>query len=122
MRETQQTGVFQQPDSYQGMNRYSLANISYTSIQFWRSFADRRWALLFTITQLMCAAPSLQVVQSRVAEVQQRCIVLRSAAQRMNRMRRFGRGLRLSNGSVTEGHSFHAKGLPSIRPVVMISW
>ena len=77
---------------------------------------------LYTITQLMCAAPSLQVVQSLVAEVQQRCIVFKSAAQRMNRMRRFGRGERLSRGSVTEGHSFHPKCRPSIRPVVMTSW
>ena len=43
----------------------------------------RRWSRLFTMTQLMWAAPSLQMEQSRVAEVQQRCIVRRSAAQRM---------------------------------------
>jgi len=72
------------------------------------------------MTQLMWAAPSLQVVQSRVADVQQRCIVFKSAAQRIKWMRRFGRGVRLSSGSVTEGHSLQQNGRPSIRPVVMI--
>ncbi len=57
---------------YQGIRRYSLANISYTSIQFCKSLVEFRWSRLFTITQLICAAPSLHVEQSRVAEVQQR--------------------------------------------------
>ena len=80
------------------------------------------WARLLTITQLMWAAPSLQVLQSRVSEVQQRCMVLRSDAQRMKWVSRRGAGLRLSSGSVTEGHSIQPKGRPSIFPVVMISW
>jgi hypothetical protein len=77
-------------------------------------------ARLLTMTQLMWAAPSLQVEQSRVSEVQQRCMVCRSDAQRIKLVNRLGRGFRLSRGSVTEGHSIQPNRRPSISPVVMI--
>ena len=51
---------------HHGINRYSLANISYTSIQFCKSRVVFICSRLLTIIQLICAAPSLQVEQSSV--------------------------------------------------------